>query len=456
MQRITCQACQAPLAWDGTSEIVTCAYCGTRYRMHPRQRDEDAAGVTVGQGRVSAIQTSQGMYASTPLVKSFVPMGYTVQTNAPEQQSNLLNPLVLEVSYASPNKDVFITYTGTRGFNHIDPTPQNAPLQGQIQSDMMVALSYRDAAGICDMVLASNPNVSDVRLTGACDEADAFARQKMDQAIRSCASANLLNPGASWTRKQAQVTDSTGQVWHKAVEAMVFYGFIPVSQEEQMAYQLMLQSQQRLMMNMGGFGGLMGGLMAGLAGAAQPQVAPPQPKLRWSVDWVLETSATAGALDEAMEAHERIRTTMETLPAFQREFSRILDLLVRQRIQADQAAADALGQMNRDQMASWDRRSQIIRDASDHANAVMHDMWASNDATMNRVRNLQSETIREQNTFYTTNPGFGVPDVIEASTQYDHLYQNTRHPDEFLGTFGDAPLEYGTDFEELKPTEGNY
>ena len=83
MQRITCQACQAPLAWDGTSEIVTCAYCGTRYRMHPRQRDKDAAGVTVGQGRVSAIQTSQGMYAGTPLVRSFVPMGYTVQTNAP-------------------------------------------------------------------------------------------------------------------------------------------------------------------------------------------------------------------------------------------------------------------------------------------------------------------------------------------------------------------------------------
>ena len=39
MQSLICQQCHASLSWDGQSEIVRCAYCGTQYRMHPRIAD---------------------------------------------------------------------------------------------------------------------------------------------------------------------------------------------------------------------------------------------------------------------------------------------------------------------------------------------------------------------------------------------------------------------------------
>ena len=128
-------------------------------------------------------------------------------------------------------------------------------------------------------------------------------------------------------------------------------------------------------------------------------------------------------------------------------------------MQAQQEQAvinDALDQMNRDRMASWDRQQQIVQSTSDYGSSIMREMRESNAQTQQRVNNLRSESIRGVNTYYTQNAGFGVPPVVEASTQWDHVYQNTQAPDVFAASTGAAPLEFGVDYEELKQTGGDY
>lgn len=454
MKAIICQRCNASLDWDGQSEIVRCAYCGTQYRMHPRRSGE--SGVRVGLGTVSEIQTSRGRYAGHALVRSYIPKGWTVQTNAPEQEANLLSPLTVQVIYASPDEDAFVTFTGTRIFNHLEPAPQNAQMQGQmVMPDRMIALAYRDADAVCDGIISGNPNLSDVRILSVMDTPDAWARDFQQKMLRNNAQAGMLEPGGSWTKKYLTVRDAGGQLWHKQVEAMVNYGYLPVPPQEQMMYQMMMQNRARSMAMSGMIGGMRGAFGGLMAGMAQPQIEVPQPKLRWAIQYVVETSAREGAFKTAMEAHEKIRSSIETLPLYERETARIRDTLAMQMQQDTAVINDALSQMNRDRMASWDRQREIVRSTADYGTNIMREMRESNAETQQRVNNLRSEAIRGVNTFYTASSGFGVPPVVEASTQWDHVYQNTQHPDYFAASEA-APLEFGVDYEELKQTGGNY
>ena len=111
--------------------------------------------------------------------------------------------------------------------------------------------------------------------------------------------------------------------------------------------------------------------------------------------------------------------------------------------------------MHQQHMASWDRQSQILRDTHDYTMNVMHEMNANTAATHERVANLRSEAICGVNTYYNANPGFGSPDIVEADVKWDHVYQSNRAPDVFAASER-IWLEPGTDFEELRKTNGNY
>ena len=452
MQSIICKQCNAALNWDGQSEILRCPYCGTQYRMRIRH---NSSGVRTGLGTVSEIQTTQGRYTGHALVRSFIPKGWTVQTNAPEQQANILMPLSIQVVYASPAQDAFITFTGTQAFHHLEPTPQNMPMQGQmIMPDHMIGMTYRDANAVCDGIILGNPALSDIQLLAAEDSPDAWAQNVQNKELQGYAQGGLMNPGGSWVKKLVSVHDAAGDVWHKQVEAMVNYGYMPISPGEQMAYQMMMNNRARSMSfssMLGDMRGLAGGLMAGLA---QPQA--PQPKLRWAIQYVVETSARKEIFPAVQEYHEKIRNTIETLPLFRQEMARIRDSLLMQ-IQQDSAAVNsALSQMNQAQMDSWNRKQNIVQSASDYGSNVMHQIFQSNAETSQRVNNGRSESIRGVNTFFTDTSGFGVPPVVEAGTQWDHVYQNTQHPDQFAGAEGDAGFDFGVDYTELKKTGGNY
>ena len=454
MQGLICQQCHAALNWDGQSEIVRCEFCGTQYRMHPRQRG--GSGIRVGLGEVSEIQTTEGRYAGHALVRSFAPKGWTIRTNAPEQESNVLCPLTIQVEFSAPEGDAVITFTGTRAFHHLEPTPQTMQMQGQLaMPERIISLAYRDAGALCDGVLSGNPNLRDVRLLSAEDRPDAWAAAVIGKEMRDYADAGTLNPGASWARKRVSVRDANGAPWQKQIETLVLRAFLPVPQQEQMLWQMLQQNRARLMGTSAAMAarGMLGGLMANLA---TPQVQAPQPKLRWAMHYMIETSVLEGAAEPAMDYARRIRESIELLPQAKQEIARLREALMLQ-VQRDTAAVnDAMAQMNRDQMASWDRRQQIIRGASDYGSNVMHQMFQDNAATSQRINNLRSESIRGVNTYYTQSPGFGIPSVAEADVSWDRVYQNTQYPDVFAVSAGDAPLEFGVDFEELKRTNGDY
>lgn len=442
MRRLNCPKCGNGITWDERSGRVRCTVCGAQYRMHPRNGN---GGVRQGTGGETPIEITRGRYAGAALAKSFAPRGWRITTNAPEAESNLLAPLTLQVEYAAPDGSATITYTGARGYNHLEPTPQNAPQQGRMAfPDRMIPLAYRDADAICEGMLAGNPNLRDVRVLSSFSQPDPWAERLMRSLMEEYTRAGTLNPGGTWAKRYCTALDRNRGEWHKLIEVMVTHAFLPVSPQEQQLYQMMLATQARAFP------------MGGLFGMRQPPIEPPQPKLRWVVNYVVETSARKEAFAEAMRFHEQIRDSFGTLPVFEQETARIRDALLLQNMQDANAINDALSQMNRDRMASWDRRQQIIREASDYGTQVMREMRESTASTNQRVNNLRSEAIRGVNTYYTHNTGYGEPSVVEASTQWDHVYQNRRHPDTYAAHTGDAPLEFGVDFEELDRTDGNY
>ena len=86
---------------------------------------------------------------------------------------------------------------------------------------------------------------------------------------------------------------------------------------------------------------------------------------------------------------------------------------------------------------------------------VTNNRAISNAQSSQRIANLQSEAIQGVNTYHTNYGGYGDPEVVKADVRWDHVYQNSQHPDVFAANEG-APLEFGVDFEELKKTNGDY
>ena len=461
MQSLICKQCNSALRWDGVSETVRCDYCGTMYRMHPRAHAEPSRGVRVGSGAVAPIETSRGTYAGYALVKSYIPVGWTVETNAPEAEANLLVPLTAQVQYAAPDGDAAICFTGTRAYAHLDLTPQTAAQQGQLQQpDMLIALAHRDAAAICDNLASGNPNFVGAQLVSESREPDEKVLSLYNGTMQEYARANTLNPGGSWTRRVYRGTDGAGRTLWKQVEALETYAFLPVPPQEMQMWQMLQQSRMRTMNLMGsmrGGIGLIGGLMNAANMARSGTMQPPQPKMRWTAHYVLETTAAEAAFAQARQWHLKIRDSFEALPLMQRETERLRQIILMQVQQAQNAIDNAMGQMARDQMASWDRKQAIIQGASDYGTQVMREMRSDAARTNDIVNNLRSESIRGVNTYYAQ--PFGVsndPRVVEADVRWDHVWQNTQHPEWFAAKEGDAPLEFGVDYEELKNTGGHY
>lgn len=452
MQQIQCRHCGTLLSWDGISEQLRCEVCGAAYRMHPRGRTQE--GASAGQGKIAPIRITQGSLAGTELFACFVPKGWTVETNAPEEQANVLAPLTPALTMQEPEGRCYLSYYGTQIYQHLEPTPQNEPLQGQLQHPgLYLGLCYEDALSYCDGEVAANQTLSDVQRVSQTTEPDAFIRPLLDKAIRDAAAGGLLQTEANWARCVYSCRDGDGRLWYKQLEAMISLGWIPPDPQEQMLYQTLQQSQAqtaaRLSMLQARFGGAYNAMQL-------PTAQMPQPKLRWCLHFLMETTATEDFFEQAKALHDQVRESWKPLPAFSQQAESLRRQLQMQAMQEDQMLAGVLGQMNQAQMASWERKQGIVNDLTAHTSTVMGQIQQSSDATMQRVRNRQSEQLREVNTFHAV-PGIGGDaDVVEADIGWDHVYQNTQNPDIFAASVGAAPLEFGVDFEELKPTEGNY
>lgn len=511
MQMLRCQNCGATVHWDGASRVAACRHCGTEYLMHPQSRDEIAYD-GIGRDEVAVIPIREGDYAGRVFARSFIPKGWTASAANPAQMASFESPLVMRVRYRADDGSATVSRTGALTCMHIDDTPQNAPQQWKLQmSDGRLLASYRDAAGVCDMALATSSATS-CELVSHDEDMDDLVRglvAEMEANVReaNAREASVENWGYDYCRRTYRTVGADGRERLHRIEALVDYVSIPPSPAEVQLYQ---QAQALLartspLANLGGFGGAgmgalgalgaafgmgrgafglgsaaaglgngafglgngtaglgngafgLGGGAAGLGfGSAGPQapgaagLQAPAPRNMWETVFMLDVEAAPEAFEDARQLAALIRSSYQETPEFKQEQGRLRDMVLRAQLQRKEQESAAYAQMVRDSEAHWDRMSDITRDLNDHANSVMREMIASNAASHDRTANLTSEMIRDVNTYHTMDGN-----VVEASTSWDHVYQSTDRPDRFVATEG-FELRPGIDFEELPRTQGDY
>ena len=442
MQMLSCQTCGAPVHWDGASRVAACAHCGTEYLMHPQPRGGlEADGI--GRDEVAIIPIREGAHAGRAYARSFIPKRWSVSAADPELTSSLFTPLTMRVRYASDDRRATISRAGCVAYEHIDDTPANAQLQWSLQMpDCKRVASYRDAPAICDMAVGGS--AAACQLVAHETDEDETVKRLVEKMRSNVAAGNVAEWDYSYCRRTYRVTQPDGTQRQRALEALVDYVAIPPDPAE-----VQLFEQARSIMGrtrLGGLGALgsLFGLGGGVSGLEQPQV-----RYVWEIAFMIDVDATPDAFDASCEACRLIRASYEESPEFERAKAQIRDRVTQAQMQQAQAVNAAMSQMARDNAAHWDRMNDIVRDTNDYTTGVMHDMMASNAASHDRVANLNSEMLREVNTYHA-NGG-----VIEASTSWDHVYQSGEHPDWFVATEG-FELRPGIDFEELPRTRGDY
>ena len=227
--------------------------------------------------------------------------------------------------------------------------------------------------------------------------------------------------------------------------------------------------------NLGGLSDMLKSGAKGLSGALGNGMRRMQQALIprfWEVQYELLFLADEDCAREMYPEFLKVRKTLQFLPAFEqfKAHERQVVLQCQQQMMADRAA-------------SQQRMMNTMQETQSYIHNVQSDMMASNAAshdrvaaqwsdymrnsgpaaygggmgmsgggtdTMDRVRNMWSETIKETNTYYG-NDG----KVYEASTAYDRVYQGNQDQDSFVGTEGTA-WEPGVDYDELKRTNGDY
>lgn len=440
MQMLVCQRCSAPVHWDGASRVATCGHCGTEYLMHPQPRNGiEADGI--GRDEVAVIPIREGGHAGRAYARSFIPKGWTAEAKNPELTASALSPMTMRVRYTADNGRCIISRTGCVCYEHIDNTPANAGRQWSMQMpDCKYLASYRDASAVCDMAVEDGTDATCQVLAHEVDEDDAV-KALIDKMRSNVQAGHASEWDYSYCRRTYRVSVQDGSQRMHIVEALVDYVGIPPNDVEVQMY----QQAQAILGRRNPLGGI--GSLFGLGGA--PAIEAPKTRYLWEIVFLLDIEAEPDAFEEAREAGKLIRASYEESPTFERAKAQLHDALAQEQMRQAQAVNAAMSQMARDNAAHWDRMNDIVRDTNDYTTNVMHDMFASNAASHERVANLNSEMLREVNTYHA-NGG-----VVEASTSWDHVYQSAEHPDWFVATEG-FELRPGIDFEELPRTRGDY
>ena len=424
MVKLKCQECSAALHWDGSSNVVKCSYCGTEYLMHPQSEPFTKKGADpyTGTGGEQGIPIVPGNDCSGMCpVKSYAPEGWRVcarQASDEYYGDHAGNPFVAEAEYASPEGDVFVLFRGANLYT--DRKLSRVPLIKQIDvlgSFLRVGTPF-NAEQYCDYLLQRDfQPVSAQKLH--VDEADAAELKRQKIIYNNYTSQGFGSVVSDWKRVTYGITDRAGRKRTVSVETRVND------------------------LHKGGQPAAGGGFFGQLMG----QMFTPDEHY-WETQYEFIVAADPEKYEAAFPTAQKINESIQTTDDLERIRQSLLQYL--QGLKTQTAMA-----IQQQEMASWDRKQQIISDTHNYTMNVMHEMNANTAATHQRVANLQSEAIRGVNTYYTAQPGYGRPDVVEADVRWDQVYQNTQHPDLFAAT-ENYWLEPGVDFEPLRRTNGEY
>ena len=422
---LKCQKCGANLQWDGTGNVMRCTNCEAEYMIHPRSekfrrgREQDAY---TGRGEVQGIPIVPGNDCSglCPL-ESFAPKGWHICSRQASDEfygDHASNPFVPETEYVSPDGSARILFRGSNIYT--DRKLSRIPLFKQIDvlgSYMRIASPFT-AEQYCDYLLQRDIQpVSGNKLR--VEEASEAERERQQTICRNYMSQGFSSVVSDWKRVTYEITDRNGQRKTVSVETRV--------NDAHKAVQPMMG------------GGLFGSMMWPMAAADEHY---------WETQYEFIVVSDADKYQALFPTAQKINESLQYTDDLEQIRQSLLQYL--QALKNQTAMA-----VHQQEMASWDRKQQIISDTHNYTMNVMHQMNANTAATHQRVANLHSESIRGVNTYYTAQSGAGIPDVVEADVRWDNVYQSTVDPSIFVASES-YWLEPGVDFEPLIRTNGQY
>ena len=423
MISLKCQQCGAALHWDGRGKVVRCSYCGAEYLMHPREEKfRKQINPYKGTGDIQGIPIIQGNDCSRLCpIQSYAPKGWDVCCRqAPDDYygDQMGNPFVVEAEYRSPDRSLFILYRGPNLYT--DRKLSRIPLMKQIDvlgSYLRIGTPF-GAEQYCDYLVQRDIQpLSGQKIR--VEEADAAELDRQRTIYDKYANLGFQQITSEWKRVLYSVMDQTQRRKTVAVETRVNDG----------------HKGQQLMSGGGFFGQLIGQMFS-------------NDEHYWETQYEFIVVADEGKYESAFPVIQKINESIREAPDLDRIRQYMIQYLQNLRNQSAMA-------IHQQEMASWNRRQQILQDTHNYTTGVMREMNANTAATHDRVANMHSEMIREVNTYHTASPGYGRPDVVEADIRWDHVYQNTNNPDQYVAT-ENIWLDPGVDFEELKRTKGDY
>ena len=419
---LKCQQCGASLSWDGTGRVIRCEYCGTEYAMHPREDlfRQTSADPYRGRGAVQGIPIVQGIDCGGMVpIESYAPEGWSVRSGqAPDDYYGDYrnNPFVVQAEYEAPDGSACIVYRSENLYTDRKLSRLPSIKQIDVMGSFMRVGAPFTAEQYCDYLVQRDIqplSCRRIRAEGA-NEAE-LAKQKTIR--EQYAAQGFSQISSDWRRVLYAVVDRNRKQKIVSVETRI--NDVHKTSAQPMP---------------GGFLGQFFGQMSD--------------EHYWETQYELILTADREVYNETIPAARRILETVRELPDLTKIRTSLLQYI--QSLNNQTAMA-----MHQQEMASWDRKSQILNDTHQYTMNVMHEMNANTAATHDRVSNLHSEAIRGVNTYHTAHPGYGSPDVVEADVRWDHVYQSNQNPDVFAAA-EQVWLEPGVDFEELKRTGGNY
>ncbi len=425
IKEVQCPKCHAHFSWDTSSAVAACTNCGTKYQLRSRSSQQPVLMPPQGRGCVDYVTVpNDSTVGNRPLIKTYIPKNWTYQCAPVSDRFDLVsNPLVLSITFLAPDQSAKIVFVGESFYKHIDYMPQTAALQNRLEDSttgrnptFFRLKSYHTAAEYCD-ALAQSCGLSQLSLV---DESrpEATERERQERIIQNFLRNGFLNASGEWAGRTYSGVSPEGQ-------KLKVYAETRVTQLMRIAAVQSLQMQP--------MGSVFG--MRYMPQMVQQQVE----EYFWDTSYELVLLAAEAAFDKAFQELKQLDKTLDYLPGMQDVRAELISL-----------AQNAQMNMAQVRSESFARQSRIIADTNAYTSNIQHQMMADNAASHDWVARMQSEMIREVNSYAV--PGGG---VAEASTRYDHVYQSTRDPNVFGLQQGDA-FEFGVDFVELPRTNGNY
>lgn len=421
-KQFQCPKCRQLLMWNETDDIIQCPRCAARYKMHPRSHS--VLMPPVGRGQVDLLTVpNESVIGGLPLIKTYIPQNWQYRCSLAGDRFDLVsNPFVMSVTFMSPDRSAKIVFTDESFYKHIEFTPQTAMLQSRLD----------------DMTVSRSPSFFRLR---SCVNADTYC----DMLAQSCGLERLS------VTQQKTLNDNELQKQNALTQKFLANGFINASAEiagrsysgySPNGKNLRIYAETCLirLAKMSNVSSVQMQPMPSVFGMRMmPQMVNRQiQEFFWDTQYEFTLLATPNKFDSAYAELQRIMHSLEHLQG-----------MAQARANAMSLANNVQMNIAQNQSASLDRQSKIIADTNAYTSNIQQQIISNNAASHNKTANLYSEMINEVNTYHSTNG------VVAASTQFDHVYQNTQYPDLYAAQRGNA-FELGIDFEELDKTDGNY